>query len=239
MSATILVVDDDPDILELVSTRLKLARYETITAPTANEGLRLFFANRPDLALLDVDMPGMGGLDLCERIREMSDIPVIFLTAMGAEADRVRGLQAGADDYIVKPFSKDELLARIAAALRRAAMPAVNRASHRYSDSEMEIDEQAHSVKVRGLPVQLSPLEYRVLLALVRHPGQVLSQEQILSMAWGREAEEASPDSVRLYVSYLRSKIEQNPRQPRLIETVREFGYRYVKPAARPQALAA
>jgi DNA-binding response OmpR family regulator len=239
MSATVLVVDDDPDILELVSTRLRLAGYETLAAASADRALKLLFSSRPDLALLDVGMSGMDGIALCGRIREMSDIPIIFLTALGAEADRVRGLQAGADDYIVKPFSKDELLARVAAALRRAAMPAVKKISSVYSDSELEIDDQAHAVAVRGRPVSLSPLEYRVLAALVRHAGQVLSQEQLLSMAWGDSALDASSDNVRLYISYLRAKIEQNPRQPVLIETVREFGYRYVRPAARSQSLAA
>jgi DNA-binding response OmpR family regulator len=232
MPATVLVVDDDSDILQLVSTRLKLAGYATLTASTVEDALRSFFANRPDLALLDVDMPGIGGFGLCQRIREVSGIPVIFLTALGAEADKIKGLRAGADDYVVKPFSKEELLARIDAALRRASMAPVSKAGAIYSDGELEIDDRAHTVKVRGKPVSLSPLEYRVLTALVRNAGQVLSQDQILDMAWGRDAGEASPENVRLYISYLRSKVESDPRHPRLIETVREFGYRYVRPAA-------
>jgi two-component system KDP operon response regulator KdpE len=239
-AATVLVVDDDPDILELVATRLGLAGYRAVRASTTDEALRAFFSSRPDLALLDVDMPGLGGIGLCERIREVSDMPVIFLTALGAEADRVRGLRSGADDYVVKPFSKDELLARIAAVLRRTAAHHPGRQQFVYSDGEVEVDDISHTVRVRGKPVSLSPLEYRVLQALVRHAGQVLSQEQLQSMAWGRDGEDSSPDSVRLYISYLRGKIEENPRQPRLIETVREFGYRYVRPQARGQvALAA
>ncbi len=231
MPATVLVVDDDPHILELVSTRLQLAGYQALTAPGGEEALKIFFARRPDLALLDVEMPGMGGVALCARIREVSDIPVIFLTAFGADSDKVKGLQAGADDYVVKPFSKDELLARIGAALRRAAMPSVKAAADSYSDGEIGLDERAHLVSVRGTPVSLSPLEFRVLTVLVRHAGQVLSQDQIISSAWGREADQASYESVRLYISYLRAKIEENPRRPRLIETVREFGYRYVRPS--------
>ncbi len=235
-TATILVVDDDPDILELVATRIGVAGYHPLVAPSAEEGLKVFFARRPALVILDVDMAGMGGLALCGRIREVSDVPIMFLSALGAESDRVRGLQAGGDDYIVKPFLKDELLARVQAALRRAAMPPVKQLQDAYSDRELTLDERTHAVVVRGKPIALSPREYRVLTALVRHAGQVLSQEQLLSMAWGAGAEDASPESVRLYISYLRAKIEERPRQPRLIETVREFGYRYVRPADRAQA---
>jgi two-component system, OmpR family, KDP operon response regulator KdpE len=235
-ATTILVVDDDPDVLELVATRIGGAGYRPLMAPSAEEALKVFFARRPDLVILDVDMPGMGGLALCGRIREVSDVPVMFLSALGAESDRVKGLQAGGDDYIVKPFLKEELLARIRASLRRAAMPPVKHAPDAYSDSELTLDERTHAVIVRGKPVALSPREYRVLTALVRHAGHVLSQEQLLSLAWGAGAEDASAESVRLYISYLRAKIEEQPRQPRLIETVREFGYRYVRPADRARA---
>ena len=240
MTASIMIVDDEPDILELVSTRLKLAGYQPVPVGDASEALRVFFTVRPDLALLDIDMPGISGLEICNRIREVSDIPVLFLTAMGSEADRVRGLQTGADDYIVKPFSKEELIARIQAALRRASMPAVKSGNRDvYEDSALAIDHQAHLVTVNGSPTSLSPLEYRMLVALVRHAGQVLSHEQLLEMAWGPNAAETSGDSVRLYISYLRGKIESNPRKPKLIETVREFGYRYVKPGQAFMAEAA
>ncbi len=134
MPPTILVVDDDPDILQLISTRLHMAKFNTLTAPSGEAALRTFFSQRPDLALLDVDMPGMGGIALCQRIREVSNTPVIFLTAMGAEADKVKGLRAGADDYIVKPFSKEELLARIEAVLRRSSLVTGKRESNIYSD---------------------------------------------------------------------------------------------------------
>ena len=231
MPHTILVVDDEPDILELVETRLRMSGYEVLPVNSAEDALRTFFARQPDLALIDIDMPGMDGIELCSRIREVSDAPVIFLTAIGAEADRVKGLQAGADDYIVKPFAKDELAARVAAALRRAAMPAVGTGQDVYTDGEITIDHRAHLVAARGEEVSLSPLEYRLLTSLVRHAGQVLSHQQLLDLAWGSNAVETSPDSVRLYISYIRGKIEANPRRPQLIETVREFGYRYVRPA--------
>ncbi|MBI4305106.1 MAG: response regulator transcription factor [Chloroflexi bacterium] len=225
---TILVVDDEPDILELVSRRLELAGYRVLCANSGSAALRLFYQQQPDLAIVDIDMPKMNGLDVCRRIREVSEIPVIFLTAYGAEEDRVKGLEAGADDYIVKPFGKNELAARVGAALRRASLPPGKTTQAVYSDGEIIIDHSAHTVVVRGTPISLSPLEYKLLVALVRNAGQVLSQERLLDVVWGQDALEVSPESVRLYVSYLRNKIEQDPKHPRLITTVRQFGYRYV-----------
>lgn len=239
MAATILVVDDEPDILRLVTMTLSMKGYQCVPSPTGEDALKVFFTRRPDMAIVDIDLPAMDGIELCTRMREMSDIPVIFLSAMGSETDRVRGLKAGGDDYIVKPFATDELVARVEAVLRRAAMPASGRNDDTYVDSQVTIDHRAHIVAVRGKEVTLSPLEYRLLTALVRHSGQVLSHHQLLDMAWGPNATETSPDSVRLYISYLRAKIEEHPRRPMLIETVREFGYRYVRPVFFEQAQAA
>lgn len=235
----ILIVDDEPDILELVATRVEMAGYSAVKAPTGEEGLKAFFDQRPDLALIDIDMPGMSGIDLCSRIREVSDVPVLFLTALGSETERVRGLRAGADDYIIKPFGRDELVARIGAALRRAAMPAVRNSSNAYTDGELAIDFETHLVTVRGARVALSPLEFRLLAALVRNAGQVIGHGRLIDLVWGTDSLETSQESLRLYVSYLRSKIEETPRRPQLIRTVREFGYRYVRPSARTQASAA
>ncbi|MCH7642599.1 MAG: response regulator transcription factor [Chloroflexi bacterium] len=229
-SAKILVVDDDPEVLAVVEQRLKLAGYRVEAVETSREALRSFFEQKADLALLDVGLPDIDGFELCSRIREVSDIPVIFLTGRGTETDRVRGLRAGADDYIVKPFGAEELLARVEAALRRASMAAVGPANESYSDGEITVDIDAHVVTLRGTEISLSPHEYRMLLAFVRHPNQVLSQDQLLDMAWGADALEASRDSVRLYVGYLRAKIERDPRKPQLIRTVREFGYSYRPP---------
>jgi DNA-binding response OmpR family regulator len=230
MPPKILVVDDEPDILELVETRLAMAGYETITAESGEDALKSFFTARPDLALLDLEMPGMDGFELCERIRQMSDVPIIFLTAFGSEAHRVKGLQVGADDYIVKPFFKNELVARVEANLRRASMPSIQRDEQVYVDPALTIDHRAHLVSIRGSEIPLSPLEYRLLTALLKHPGQVLSHTQLLDLDWGPNSNETSTDSVRLYISYIRGKIEEDPKRPRLIETVREFGYRYVRP---------
>jgi DNA-binding response OmpR family regulator len=169
----------------------------------------------------------------------MSDVPIIFLTAFGSEDHRVKGLQVGADDYVVKPFSKNELVARVEANLRRASMPSIQRDEQVYADPVLTIDHQAHMVTVRGSEISLSPLEYRLLTALLKHPGQVLSHNQLLDLAWGPNSSETSTDSVRLYISYIRGKIEEDPKRPRLIETVREFGYRYVRPLGNTERAAA
>ncbi|MDA0596938.1 MAG: response regulator transcription factor [Chloroflexi bacterium] len=224
MTSKILIVDDEPDILELVQTRLEMSGYETVTAENGEEALKSFFSDRPDLALLDLEMPGMDGFELCERIRQMSDVPIIFLTAIGSETHRVKGLHVGADDYIVKPFSKNELLARVEANLRRASMPSIQRDEQVYVDRVLTIDHRAHLVTVRGNEGSLSPLEYRLLTALLKHPGQVLSHTQLLNLAWEPNSAETSTDSVRLYISYIRGKIEEDPKHPRLVETVRELG---------------
>lgn len=226
--AKILVVDDDPDVCDVVEQRLKIAGYRVEVAGSSRDALKAFYQQKADLALLDVGLPEIDGYELCSRIREVSDIPVIFLTGRGNEMDRVRGLKAGADDYVVKPFGGAELVARVEAALRRASMGAVGTTEETgYSDGEISIDTDAHVVKVRGEEVSFSPHEYRMLLAFVRHPNQVLSQDQLLDLVWGSDALDASRDSVRLYVGYLRSKIEREPRKPAMIRTVREFGYSY------------
>ncbi len=184
--ARILVVDDDLEVLDVVGQRLRLAGFNVEAAESSRDALRSFYQQKADLALLDVGLPEIDGYELCSRIREVSDIPVIFLTGRGNEMDRVRGLKAGADDYIVKPFGGQELVARVEAALRRASMGAVGVEKETgYSDAEVEIDTDAHVVKVRGVEVSLSPHEYRMLLAFVRHPNQVLSQDQLLDMVWG------------------------------------------------------
>ncbi|MBT3942822.1 MAG: response regulator transcription factor [Chloroflexi bacterium] len=230
-NTSVLVVEDEPEILELISTLLRLENLDVMTASSGEEGLRAFFQRRPDLAILDIGLPGMSGIDLCGRIREVSEMPVIFLSAFGDEADRVKGLRMGADDYMVKPFGADELKARVAAVLRRAAMPAVGEDRSDFTDGEVLIDHGAHTVVVRGEPVSLTPLEYRMLSVLSGHRGQVLSQDRLLDLVWGADAMEAAPESVRLCVSHLRSKIEANPRRPKLVETVRGFGYRYAAAA--------
>jgi len=164
-----------------------------------------------------------------ERLREVSDVPVLMLTAAIQERDKLRGLRSGADDYITKPFSGEELLARVEVALRRVGSSEEESETTGYSDPEIAIDFQKHEVFVRGEPVGLSPTEFRLLAALTRSANQVLGQDQLLDQVWGREYV-GSLEVVRLYVGYLRRKIERNHEAPTLIETVRGFGYRYRKP---------
>ena len=225
----ILVIDDEDDIRLVVTTRLERAGYVTTVAADGREGLRRFYNDRPDLVILDIAMPEMDGWQVLERIREVSNVPVLMLTAAAQERDKVRGLRGGADDYITKPFSGEEFLARVEAALRRATTSPEITESSVYQDSEVTIDYPKHEVAVRGRPVELTPTEFRLLGTLTENAGRVLSQDQLLDRVWGQDYVE-SADVVRLYIGYLRRKIERDPSNPKLIETSRGFGYRYKKP---------
>lgn len=227
----ILIIEDDADIRTVVVTRLKRAGYETIIASDGMDGLRRFYGDRPDLVVLDIAMPVMDGWQVLERLREVSEVPVVILTAAIQERDKLRGLRSGADDYITKPFSGEELLARVQVALRHASAAEEEAESTGYSDPEITIDFQKHEVTVRNNPVALSPTEFRLLAALTKSANQVLSQDQLLDQVWGREYV-GSLEVVRLYIGYLRRKIERDHEAPALIETVRGFGYRYRRPAS-------
>ncbi len=224
----ILIIDDEDDIRFVVATRLERAGYATAVAADGREGLRRFYDYRPDLVLLDIAMPEMDGWQVLERIREMSNLPVMMLTAAVQERDKVRGLRGGADDYITKPFSGEEFLARVEAALRRTT--ASSEISETvYQDAEVTIDYAKHEVAVRGQPVELTPTEFRLLGTLTQNAGRVLSQDQLMDRVWGQDYVK-SADVVRLYIGYLRRKIERDSSNPKLIETSRGFGYRYRKP---------
>ena len=221
----VLVVDDDDDIRLLLEQLLQGAGYAVETAQDGRAALRVFHANPCELVILDLSMPELDGFETLERIRDLSDVPVILLTARSGEIDKVRGFRAGADDYVVKPFGRQELLARIEALLRRAPEPTHLES---YDDGAISIDYERRLVLCRGLPIQLTPLEFRILDALVRHAGRVLSADQLVEHGWGHTAG-VSREQVKLYVSYLRKKLGQTEGfQP--IETVRGFGYRYVPP---------
>jgi DNA-binding response OmpR family regulator len=226
----VLVVDDDPDIRNLVAELLRRAGHDVLEAENGRAGLRVFHASSPDLVVLDVSMPELDGWQTLERIRDLSDVPVLMLTARGDELERVRGLQAGADDYVVKPFGRQELLARVQAILRRAAAGPVERAEV-YADERLEIDFARRAVTYAQREVALTPLEFKLLSAFVRHPRQVLSRDQLLDLVWG-DAYGVSGDQVKLYVGYLRRKLEPGNPESAPIETVRGFGYRYVPGAA-------
>jgi DNA-binding response OmpR family regulator len=227
-SSRVLVIDDDDDIRGLVVELLQRAGLEVEQAPDGRTGLRTFHQSPADLVVLDVSMPELDGWQTLERIRDLSDVPVIMLTARGAELERVRGLQAGADDYMVKPFGRQELVARVQALLRRARSGGEDR-HDTYADERLTIDFAQRSVTYDGSERPLTPLEFKLISAFVRHPRQVLSREQLLELVWGN-AYGVSGDQVKLYVGYLRRKLdpEQPDRVP--IETVRGFGYRYDPP---------
>jgi len=226
----VLVIDDDDDIRKLVRTLLERTGATVHDAPNGKEGLREFHAWRPDLVVLDVNMPEMDGWNVLERIRDMSEVPVMMLTARGEELERVRGLQSGADDYVVKPFGKQELVARVQALLRRAARGASGEAeAETYADSFVSIDWGQAKVTVGEREVQLTPLEFRLLSTFVRHPRHVLSRDQLLELVWG-DAFGVGGDQVKLYVGYLRRKLHPTEPDSVPIETVRGFGYRYKTP---------
>ena len=229
-AARVLVVDDDDDIRGLVRTLLERAGAVVYDAPDGREGLREFHARRPDLVILDVAMPAMDGWQVLDRIRDMSDCPVIMLTARADELERVRGLQAGADDYIIKPFGKQELVARVQALLRRVARAGRTEEPDSYGDGFLTIDWGQHRVLVEDREVQLTPLEFRLLSTFVRNPRQVLSREQLLELVWG-DAYGVGGDQVKLYIGYLRRKLCPDAPDSVPIETVRGFGYRYAAPA--------
>jgi len=221
----VLVIDDDDDIRGLVAELLQRAGLEVDQAPDGRAGLRAFHRSPADLIVLDVSMPELDGWETLERIRDLSDVPVIMLTARGAELERVRGLQAGADDYMVKPFGRQELVARVQALLRRAG-PSGDDRQETYADDRISVDFAQRAVKCDGRDVSLTPLEFRLLSAFVRHPRQVLSREQLLELVWGN-AYGVSGDQVKLYVGYLRRKLDPEHSDAVPIETVRGFGYRY------------
>ena len=224
-AARVLVIDDDADIRGLVTELLERAGLSVEQAEDGRSGLRALHKTPPDLVVLDVSMPDLDGWQTLERIRDLSEVPVLMLTARGEELERVRGLQAGADDYVVKPFGRQELLARVQALLRRAGREASQQQEH-YMDDHLTIDFAQRAVIFGGGAVSLTPLEFRLLAAFVRHPRQVLSREQLLELVWG-DAYGVSGDQVKLYVGYLRRKLAPEDPAGAPIETVRGFGYRY------------
>ena len=224
-STKILVIDDDPKLTQQLHRSLSGDGHEVQVVRDARDGLRHAYAFQPGLVLLDILMPGVNGWDLLRRMRELSDVPVIILSAIDNEDDKVRGFDLGADDYVTKPFGMQELNARIQAVLRRASMPP-SRESHllRFDGDQLIIDPTSHRLTVRGNDVALSPTEYRLLLYLAYNAGRVLNHRQILDNVWG-PGYEASQTAIKVYIRRLRNKIEPDARRPRYILTQRGAGY--------------
>ena len=220
----VLVIEDDPDIAHLVCLRLDRAGYQTMHGTDGSVGLRLLHEHHPDLVLLDIGLPGLDGWQVLERIRDISDVPVVILTARGLETEKVRGLQGGADDYITKPFGHQELVARVGAILRRNSVADFE--TDVYVDPQLQIDVARREVVAFGQPVNLTAGEFRLLHVLVQHAGQVLSPEQLLDLAWD-DPTGIGASKVKFSILRLRRKLGCSDATRCPIESVRGFGYRY------------
>jgi len=221
---SVLVVDDEPTITEVVARYLERAGYATRVAGDGPRALELAGAERPDLVVLDLMLPGMDGLEVMRRLRERERISVILLTARGEPTDRVTGLRLGADDYVVKPFSPAELVARVDAVLRRVVVEP--ELEEPIAFEGLELDPVARRVTVRGEEAQLTVREYELLLHLVRHPGQVFSRDQLMDAVW-QYSFYSDTSTVTVHVRRLRAKIEEDPSDPRWLQTVWGVGYRF------------
>jgi len=226
VSERILIVEDDNDLSEFMCWQLEREGYQVQVAPQAAEGLAQLRDWRPNLIILDIMMPDMTGWEACQRIREISNVPIIFTTALGTEKDVVRGLDLGADDYLVKPFGIKELNARIRAVLRRQKTDGVR--NHIYTNDRLLVNLDTHQAQLDGRPVELTPIEFKLLSCLIEHEGKVVTHNYLLSQGWGQE-QEAERHYLKLYIWYLRQKLEADPTHPRLILTQRGVGYRLVR----------
>ncbi len=226
MAEKILIVDDEEANRQLLAKLLDWRGFDTIAAGSAEEGLRLAYRHHPDLVLLDIMMPGMDGWEVCRRLRELSDVPIVFLTVRNQTADVVRGLELGADDYITKPYDNEELVARVRAHLRRAPQRDLDPQSI-FEGGPLRVNFLNREVYVDDHLTHLTPKEFNLLSVLVRHAGRVVTRTQLVREAWG-DGENDTVDGLKLYIHYLRQKLEPNPAQPQFILTSRGVGYRFV-----------
>jgi two-component system alkaline phosphatase synthesis response regulator PhoP len=230
----ILLVDDDPPMVGFLERLFSDSGFQTISAFDGMTALREFFTSRPDVAVIDLLMPNMDGFELCRRIREISHIPIIVLTGLEQVGEKVNAFNAGADDYVVKPVSGREMLARVEACLRRAQWPPASETSSTYTDSQLTVDFTRREVFVDGESKELTPIEYALLTLFVQRPGEALSLEYLLTNVWGRDYD--TFDLVKWHISNLRKKLKNgsdlsNSEDSSPIVTVRGYGYRYKRPA--------
>lgn len=233
-SPTILLIEDDEGIAEPLVFGLQSEEMRVLRAAKGADGLALARNEQPDVILLDVMLPDMDGFSICRTLRRESSVPIVMLTARGQEMDRVMGLELGADDYMVKPFSFRELLARVRAILRRLELDrkAPTRVADRITVGELVLDRTARQLLRRGKLVDLSPREFELIAVLMDRIGQALSRQELLDLAWGAEWI-GNPRTLDVHIRWLREKIEDNSAAPIYIETVRGHGYRFVDPTAR------
>jgi len=225
----ILVIEDDDSLSRLVRLQLERANYEIATCPDGPTGIETTRTFQPNLILLDVLLPGMNGWEVCARLQEITEAPIVFLTALGSDSDLGQGLDLGADDYIIKPFSYKELLARVKAALHRARRSASQKSTYEYG--RLFVDLQARTVSMDGENVFLTPLEFKLLAILVQDAGNIVTHQTLLRRVWGPQYEDRR-QYLKLYIWYLRQKIEIDPKNPRIILNERGVGYRLAAPSA-------
>lgn len=230
--STILIVDDEPQIRRVMLTTLASHGYSVVEAASGEEALEKIRTERPDLIILDVNMPGMSGLETCAEIRTSSDVPIIMLTIRNSERDKVQALDAGADDYVVKPFGVQELMARIRAALRRSGP---GDATPAFSSGDLKIDFEKRAVTVKNNLVRLTPKEFELLRHLVANSGKALGHRRLLQAVWGPDYGEET-EYLRVFINQLRKKIEPDPRKPRYIHTEPWVGYRFDPPQEKSVA---
>jgi len=223
--AKILIIEDDRDILLILKDQLELDGFEVYGAETAQEGLKLLREKRPDLVVLDLNLPDMDGLKVCQKIREMNDLPILMLTARDSISDKLRGFEYGADDYITKPFEYLEVVARIRACLRRTKPASVRKEVLDFGP--LKIDERRREVYVDGRPVRLTRKEFDLLKILASHPGEVLSREFLRRELWPRKEIYPWSRALDVHIQRLRQKIEPDPEKPRFIITHPGVGYRF------------
>ena len=237
----VLIIEDDPSIAEAVQRIVAKQQGTGVIVGDGRNGLRSFFEDRPDLVVLDIGLPGMDGWEVLERIRDLSEVPVLILTAHDLEQEKVRGLTAGADDYLTKPFGVQELGARIQALLRRSHITPIAGAGAPeeatvYKDGNLEVDWSAREVRVDGVVVGLTKLEFQLLHTFVRHPGQALATQQLLEQVWN-DPFGIGPERVKFTVLRLRRKLGWQDEQKDTLEAIRGYGYRYTPTGSRQVAL--
>jgi two-component system KDP operon response regulator KdpE len=226
MSINVLVVDDEKALRDFVRRNLEVRNYRVMTASNGLEALAIFKSENIQLVIMDIMMPHMDGLEATRRIRQDSHVPIIILTAMGEEADKVRAFDLGADDYLTKPFGVGELLGRIKAVLRRTEWTEPSTQEERIVRGEIEVDLERHKVMVRGEPIDITPTEFNLLVYFMKNTGKTLHHRAILQNVWGTEYGDEA-EYLRVYVGKLRQKIEDDPNHPRYLHTEHGIGYRF------------
>jgi DNA-binding response OmpR family regulator len=235
--ATVLVVDDDPKIRDLLRLYVEREGHRALLAGDGEAALDLATRSRPDLVLLDVMLPGLDGFEVARRIRDVSDVPILLLTARSGEGDKVVGLDMGADDYVVKPFSPRELMARVRALLRRRRLEAEQEEPILVADG-LELDPNAVEVRLDGQPLDLTPFEFRILRGLMRRPGRVFTRDDLIDAIHGDDDPGIIDRTIDVHLGRLRRKLGDDAANPRLIATVRTVGYKFLLPVERREPVA-